>query len=406
MKYSSPVLFLQIALMSLLLISCSTTKNINYKNSDLISSLKKEFAPDSRVAVFDIKGTKKGKDIVYTGETTSEEAKIQLLSKTKSYYKGVENIVDNIKVLPDKSLGEKTKGIVRLSACNIRSKPKHSSELSTQAILGTPVRILKQNGSWYYIQTPDRYLGWVDAEGIAPLNIYDQKAWYNSDKIIFTDVVGFVYSKPDVRSNTVSDIVEGAILKLIGESLDKHFWVVGFPDNRVGYISKKSASKLKKYLSGKRQYTDSDVITAAYKLMGIPYLWGGTSSKAMDCSGFTKTVYFMQGILLPRDASQQVKVGKPIPIDKKFSKLKRGDLLFFGSKRKDGTDRITHVAIYLGDGKIIHETGDVKVQSLKKGDSDFAEHRLKTLMQARRIIGYGGDYGVKKLIYVKDYWEE
>ncbi len=406
MKYSSPVLFLQIVVFSILIMSCTTTRNLNSKNSDLIASVKKEFAPDSRVAVFNVKGIKKGKEIVYTGETTSEQAKIKLFAKTKAYYRGIENIIDGIKVLPDKSLGEKTKGIVRLSVCNIRSKPRHSSELSTQAILGTPVKILKKKGSWYFIQTPDGYLGWVDSGGISPLNNYDQKAWYNAEKIIFTDIYGFVYSKPDIKSNPISDIVEGGILKLIGESLDKHFWVVGFPDNRVGYLSKKSSSKIKEYLASKKDYTDSDVINAAYKLMGIPYLWGGTSAKAMDCSGFTKTVYFMQGILLPRDASQQVKVGKPIHIDKKFSKLKRGDLLFFGSKRKDGTDRITHVAIYIGDGKIIHETGDIKVQSLKKGDPDFAEHRLKTLMQARRIIGYSGDYGVKKLIYAKDYWEE
>ncbi len=404
MKYSRTFYISTILFFAMLMVSCSTTKTLTYKNNDIIKSIRKEFAPDSRVALFDVKGIKKGHEIVYSGETTSEEAKIKLLAETKARYKK-RNIVDNIKVLPAKSIGEKVRGVVRLSVCNIRSKPKHSSELSTQAILGTPVKILKKENSWYFIQTPDGYLGWVDEAGIAPLNKYNQKIWFGAEKIIFTGIYGFVYSEPDEDSNPVSDIAEGGILKLIGESLNKNFWVVGYPDNRVGYLSKKSSAKLKDYLKSKRQYTGSDIEKAAFKLMGIPYLWGGTSAKAMDCSGFTKTIYFMHGILLPRDASQQVKVGKPIAIDKKFSNLRRGDLLFFGRKRKDGSDKITHVAIYLGDGKIIHETGDIKVQSLKRGDSDFAEHRLKTLMQARRIIGYSGKYGVKELTYVKDYWE-
>ncbi len=385
--------------------SCSTTKIITSENSEFIKSIKNEYAPDSRVAVFNVKAVMKGKDLVYSGETTSEEAKNKLLAKTSYQFKGLRNIVDNIKVLPAKSLGEKTRGVVKISVCNIRSKPKHSSELSTQAILGTPVRILKKENSWYYIQTPDGYLGWVDAGGIIQMSKFNQHNWFDSEKIIFTDVYGFVYKEPNVQSKTISDIVEGSILKLIGESLNKKFWVVGFPDNRVGYIDKRSSAKFKQYLNSKNSYTDRDIISAAEKLMGFPYLWGGTSAKALDCSGFTKTVYFMHGILLPRDASQQVKVGKPITIDPKFSNLKRGDLLFFGNKRKDGTERITHVAIYLGNGKIIHETGQVKVQSLVKGDEDFAEYRLKTLKQARRIIGFAGEYDVKKLIYVKDYWE-
>lgn len=391
--------------LGLFLMSCSTTKTLTYNNSDVIKSIKKEFAPDSRVAVFKVKGVRKGKEIVFSGETTSERAKQMLVEKARTKFKNVNINVDNVELLPKVSLGGEVRGVVRLSACNIRSKPKHSSELSTQAILGTPINILKKENSWFYIQTPDGYLGWVDAAGIMPMNNIEQKNWFESDKVIYTEVFGFVYSKPDYNSNTISDIVEGSILKLMGESLDKQFWIVSFPDDRIGYINKKNALVLKDFLNLNSNYSANDIISSAKELMGIPYLWGGTSAKALDCSGFTKTVYFMHGILLPRDASQQVKVGKVIAIDRSFSKLNKGDLLFFGNKRKDGSDRITHVAIYLGNGKIIHETGAVRIQSLIKGDKDFSEHRLNTLMQVRRIIGVGEDQGVKKLIYVKNYWE-
>ena len=371
--------------------SCHITKNITAKQNNIILKIKKEYAPDSRVAVFNIVPEKKDGKIVLKGETNLPEAKEALLNEFTG--KKIE-FVDEIKMLPEEKLGNKTFGVVRLSVCNMRTKPKHPAELASQAILGTPVNILKENHGWYYIQTPDGYLGWVDNASISSLDLAKKNEWINSPKIIYTDIYGFVYGSPDENSEHVSDIVEGGILKLIGESLNKLFWIVAFPDGRVGYISKDKAEKLDKYLREVKNYNSDDILNTAKELMGIPYLWGGTSAKMLDCSGFTKTVYFINGITLPRDASQQVNVGKKIKLDDDFSKLKPGDLLFFGKNRKDGSERITHVAIYMGNGKIIHETGEVKIQSLKRSDPDFVEYRLKSLKQVRRIIGYGGQYGI------------
>jgi len=381
--------------------SCSTSKSLKLKKDSLVELVKNKYAPDSRVAIFKVKSINKGNTVTYIGETNLKMAKDELFRLSKKKYK---TIIDSIKILPDASIGDEIRGIVRLSACNIRSKPKHSAELSTQSILGTPVNIFKKDHGWYYIQTPDGYLGWVDKGGIEVMNKYEQDNWNTSHKIVFTDVYGFVYSKPNNKSRVVSDIVEGGILKLVGESLDKDYWVVSFPDSRVGYVAKKSSMKFEDFVADAKSADANEILNSAYQLMGIPYLWGGTSAKAMDCSGFTKTVYFMNGIQLARDASQQVKYGKKIKIDKKFSKLKPADLLFFGTTREDGSERITHVAIYLGNGKIIHETGEVKIQSLKRGDKDFVEYRLNSLKQVRRIIGYVDEYGIKSLKNVNSYW--
>ena len=382
------------------LFSCNITKNITSKQEKIIHKIKQEYAPDSRVAVFNIVGEKNDGKIVLKGETNLPEAKEALLNEFER--KKIE-FVDEIKMLPEQKLGNETFGVVRLSVCNMRTKPKHSAELASQAILGTPVNVLKENNGWYYIQTPDGYLGWVDNASISSMAPAKKNEWISSPKIIYTDIYGFVYDSPDEMAEHISDIVEGGILKLIGESLNKKFWIVAFPDGRVGYIDKEKAEKLDKYLKRVKNYTSGDILNTAKKLMGIPYLWGGTSAKMMDCSGFTKTVFFMNGITLPRDASQQVLVGKKIKLDDDFSRLKPGDLLFFGINRKDGTERITHVAIYMGNGKIIHETGEVKIQSLKRSDPDFVEYRLKSLKQARRITGYGGRYGVVRTKDIPDY---
>jgi len=137
-----------------------------------------------------------------------------------------------------------------------------------------------------------------------------------------------------------------------------------------------------------RNVDAENIIATAANFMGRPYLWGGTSPKAMDCSGFTKMVYYINGVELARDASQQVKDGDVVELDPELKHLQKGDLLFFGSKATpEKKERIWHVAIYLGNGKIIHASGAIKIESLLPSDANFAEKRLKTLIKARRIIG-------------------
>ena len=122
--------------------------------------------------------------------------------------------------------------------------------------------------------------------------------------------------------------------------------------------------------------------------MGIPYLWGGTSSKGLDCSGFSKTVYYANGIILPRDASQQVFSGDLVDTENDFENLQKGDLLFFGfSTDGNKKERITHVAIYIGNKNFIHASGKVKINSIDKNSEIFDEFRLKTFIRAKRILG-------------------
>jgi cell wall-associated NlpC family hydrolase len=165
----------------------------------------------------------------------------------------------------------------------------------------------------------------------------------------------------------------------------------------VGLIDADAIISYEDFLQPKAPLADH-IIRTSMQMLGRPYLWGGTSGKAMDCSGFTKTVFYLNGLELPRDASQQVRVGLDVESDQSLKNLKRGDFLFFGSpSTPDKKERITHVAIYMGDGKIIHASDRVQIESLRPEDPDFAPERLSTLVRARRMLEGIGENGVRPL---------
>jgi cell wall-associated NlpC family hydrolase len=118
----------------------------------------------------------------------------------------------------------------------------------------------------------------------------------------------------------------------------------------------------------------------------------------MDCSGFTKTVYFLNGILLPRDANQQARVGMPVATTAEMTELQPGDLLFFGTRANgEKPERVTHVAISLGGKRFIHSSGFVRVNSLSPADTDFSDFRLSGFLGATRVIDADHTTGVHRL---------
>ena len=374
---------------SLLTLSTCTSDVIPEPITSAIQSVKEQVAPDKRVALFAITPSMKGGEVVLEGETTLPTAKEQLLSAIKE--SGL-SFQDQITVLPTEDLEGKHFGVVNLSACNIRSKPGDSQELATQSTLGTALKVFKKSGSWYLVQTPDHYLGWLDEGGFAWMNEADFRTWESLEKVVYLPDFGFSLSAPETSARRVSDLLAGNILGLI-ETTDT-YTTVQYPDGRKAYIPSEELMSFKNWLAS-HQPDSNAILRVAETFLGRPYLWGGTSGKGVDCSGFTKSVFYLNGVLLARDASQQVHTGIEIPTDTTWANLEQGDLLFFGTKATpEKKERIKHVAIYMGDGKIIHASGTVKIESLKRSDPDFAEKRFDTFIRAKRILTSLGENGV------------
>lgn len=351
--------------------------------AQLNDSLKRVYAPDRRVALFDVDYSFSGKNVMLRGVTTSAKAKEALLD-------GLENdgfkVMDCLNLLPDEAALEgKCSAIVNISVCNMRSDADFSSEMVTQALMGMPVKVLQRDG-WYRIQTPDNYIAWVHSVGIHPVTPEELADWNRAEKLIVTSHYGFVYSRPDINSHPVSDIVAGNRLKLLGSK--RGFYHVGYPDGREGYIQKELAKPEKRWRGELKQDAES-IIATAHSLMGIPYIWAGTSSKGVDCSGFMRTILYMHDIIIPRDASQQAYVGEHIDIASDFGNLRPGDLVFFGHKATaERKERVVHVGMYIGDKRFIHSQGDVRISSFDKDDELFDGYNLDRLLFATRVLPY------------------
>ena len=361
-----------------LIISCNAKKTFELQTK--IDEVKQEFAPDKRVAIFNIEAyNATDGSIIIKGETNLPEA----LSALKEKFPQQTSLIDSVQLLPANYLNGLHYGVVTLSVCNIRSKPKHSAELATQALQGMPLKIFKKQDNWYYVQTPDNYLGWLDAGGLAVMNASDFNTWDSLEKVMYIKDNGYVY---DLNTNAIlSDVVIGNKFAVIDKNNEQI--TVKLPDGRIGWIASTETSMYLDWVLSRKMDT-AHIIETASSFMGRPYLWGGTSPKAMDCSGFTKMVYYLNGVELARDASQQVKDGELVEIDPSLKNLIKGDLLFFGSQATPiKKERIWHVAIYIGEGEIIHASGAIKIESLVPGTENFAEKRLNTLIRARRIIG-------------------
>lgn len=274
-------------------------------------------------------------------------------------------------------------GVVNISVCNVRLTPDYDAVMDSQALLGTPVHILQRSekNDWPQVETPDVYTGWVHKDAITPLSFEEYHAWNAAPKIVVMALMGVVLDRPSARGATVSDVVGGARLKDLGRS--GRYYRVGFPDGRIGYLHR-SLGKPEAAWRKELRSEPSDIIATALTMNGFPYVWAGMSSHGMDCSGFVRTVLFMHDIIIPRNASQQAKVGERIY---GLDDLQPGDLVFFG--RKDAAaPKVSHVGFYIGEGRFIHSLGLVKIGSFLPEDPLYDAYNTGRYLFGGRVLPF------------------
>ena len=209
----------------------------------------------------------------------------------------------------------------------VRKEPSETSEMISQILYGEVVEVLA-NGSvdWVQINLPEQeYPGWVDIKLFAEV---DSKIIYGS---ILTDIC--------------SKLTFGKSQMVLpyGARLNEEVFLV---NSKVPSRSVNVKSNVEQLLND------------SMKFMNAPYLWGGKSIFGIDCSGFTQVVFQTNGINLFRDAYQQAMQGELVS----FNDRKAGDLAFFHNDQK----RITHVGLLLNENKIIHASGQVRIDFIQE----------------------------------------
>src|SRR5665648_748849 len=257
-----------------------------------IQSVQKQFVPDKRTAILNVEfGDTLKPALIVWGETNLPEGKTAIVKLLKT--KGIQ-FVDSIRVLPDVSLGDKTWGLATLSASNLRALPDHASELVSQALMGAPLKVLEYQDGWYRVQTPDYYIGWMEGSGLQRFTEAEMNRWKKSNRYVFNLINGNAFDSPERKSRMVTDLVLGDLLEVVVET--RKYLKIRIPDGRVGFVRKKDCLSWNEWTNSKPDV--QAMISVARQMLGLPYMWGGTSSKAIDCSGLTKTAYYSQGIIL------------------------------------------------------------------------------------------------------------
>lgn len=360
---------------------------------------------------------------------------------------------------------EKRYAVTDFSVNFLREEPDFAAELGNQLLMGTPVEITGEYSYWRQVLSPDPYKAWCLDMGLVEMDKNQLLAFIAAPKYICTAFHSRVLSAPDEKSDPVSDLVCGdlllcsdpsaSIFTATGNNPDaagkeirdkdrdrnmkrnrirrqaEDYLEVWLPSGIQGYVK---AADLEPFCIWARTRTPDagHILAQAARFAGLPYQWGGTSSKGVDCSGFTRIVWFMNGILLPRDASQQARCGEEVLVEmrtdslslcgslpynemreemlRRTACLECGDLIFFGTPAPEGKDhpekgpRISHVGIYIGGGRFIHASRKVRYSSLIPGDPDYYDLSWK-MIAARRIIGQEDKgNGVISILYSPAYF--
>jgi cell wall-associated NlpC family hydrolase len=122
------------------------------------------------------------------------------------------------------------------------------------------------------------------------------------------------------------------------------------------------------------------VLETADRYVGVPYVWGGNTPKGFDCSGFTKYVFAKHGVTIPRTSRDQVRAGNGVPLD--FDSMRPGDILLFA----ESGEAISHVAIYVGSGRIIHASSAMGGVNYLDLDGSYVAWYVQNLVAVRRLL--------------------
>ena len=225
----------------------------------------------------------------------------------------------------------------------LRSLPSDKEEMISQLIFGEHVLILEKQKKWSFIENcRDNYRGWV-----------------------FNSMIYQLTEEEALQLNSTGPPVLATLLLPVADTKTKYTFYIPAgsllhhykPASNSFHINDYHFNCLDEPLFYKKEEIREKISQTALKFLNIPYLWGGKNPFGMDCSGLTQTILSMYGIIIPRDACQQVEKGITINF---ISEAKPGDLAFFDNDEGE----ISHTGIIISNQQIIHASGQVRIDRI------------------------------------------
>lgn len=273
---------------------------------------------------------------------------------------------DGLKMLPDEALGEKRFGFVRASHTLSYSSPSEPRSVVTECLLGEPLYVLREVDEHLLVHSGEGYLGYVAAADVYRVSA---RAFgrYPSDEC--------VRMIADHKLDSGLVLPAGALLKQIShrQGAIECALPTGETVELPPATCKPSTIPVERI---------ERAIVAGKAMLGTPYLWGGKTSRGIDCSGLVQIALATTGVHLPRDSNQQFLLGQLTATRWHRDRLRRGDTLYFLGDH----GRIRHTAIYLGDDRYLQaESPVVNIRSLNPAHDDYDAQRAKSFAFAKRL---------------------
>ena len=275
--------------------------------------------------------------------------------------------------------------VVNSSSCFMRIAPDYESGNETQCLMGTVLQVKGADRYWRQVDAPDYPDVWTTELNLAMMDADGKDAWIAAPKYICSVEYTHLFDGPSLTAGRVCDFTLGDLVRKGTEH--RRGWVQVFlPLGRACWARAYDVTDFDEWVRTRRA-TREELVATARRFLGTPYMWGGASVKHFDCSGFTQFVYRQCGIVLPRNAREQIFTGEEVPYD--FDRMLPGDLIFYGTPASPGKRMVVaHVAMYIGDRQIIHSSQVVRISSLTPDGEDYYE---RAPLAVRRILGHVDD---------------